>query len=404
MKKNDKMSFKIGSPVKGANFFPRTDVTTEIRNAMRHDHVLLLAPRRTGKTSLLHHIADNSEEHGDAFYINLEKYETPDQWIAAMMACLLSDRRFHSLLSSINKKCEAIVRMAGRIESVGFSELSMKIRESVGKDWRRTAEDFLLRLTKTKRSIIFFLDEFPVLVKHIEKKNGDVESMLRWFRDWRQNHETGQVKFLVTGSIGLSSVVRRLRLEDTVNDFHSVSFPPLSRKEALEFMDRLSLDNGFQLSPSIKENILELLGPPWPYFLQIFLLEIYNWDLREKKPLTVGIVKQIYRERMIAGVKNKFLPHMFGRLREIFSPEEVRLARAILQECSAKKKGLKKTDFQRLHSTIIKDDLLRDEEQLGYVLDVLKHDGYIVQSTGGEQRTRFFSNMLRDYWKRRVAG
>jgi hypothetical protein len=42
-------------------------------------------------------------------------------------------------------------------------------------------------------------------------------------------------------------------------------------------------------------------------------------------------------------------------------------------------------------------------EELDYVLDALKHDGYLLQETGGEQRTRFASNILRDYWLRKTS-
>lgn len=88
---------------------------------------------------------------------------------------------------------------------------------------------------------------------------------------------------------------------------------------------------------------------------------------------------------------------MFKRLGDIFSQQESQLARKILKACAkTEKKGLTLEDLELVHHTLFKDPLLRKEEDLDYVLDVLKHDGYLIQE--GEQFL-FFSNMLRDYWK-----
>jgi len=165
-------------------------------------------------------------------------------------------------------------------------------------------------------------------------------------------------------------------------------------------MDKLSQDNGFRLSSRVKTTILEYLGPPWPYFLQIFLAEIKNRQDRENIKSTPESIKRIYHEHMVFGPKNKYLSHMFGRLREIFPSDELRLGRAVLKECAQKPAGITRSDIQRIHRRIIKDDMLRDEEQMGYVMDVLKHDGYLIQDIYGEQKIRFFFNMLRDYWKK----
>jgi hypothetical protein len=42
-------------------------------------------------------------------------------------------------------------------------------------------------------------------------------------------------------------------------------------------------------------------------------------------------------------------------------------------------------------------------DELECVLDALKHDGYLLQESDGEQRTRFASNILRDYWRRKTS-
>jgi hypothetical protein len=36
-----------------------------------------------------------------------------------------------------------------------------------------------------------------------------------------------------------------------------------------------------------------------------------------------------------------------------------------------------------------------------YVLEVLKHDGYLTEDEAG--RVQFFSHLLRDYWRRKAG-
>jgi len=52
----------IGQAVSGADFFDRPQVIKRIRRAIRNgNQVYLSAPRRVGKTSIMHHLSDNPE-------------------------------------------------------------------------------------------------------------------------------------------------------------------------------------------------------------------------------------------------------------------------------------------------------------------------------------------------------
>ncbi|MCP4688038.1 MAG: glycosyltransferase family 4 protein [Desulfobacterales bacterium] len=403
MQSNPGMKFKIGSPATGSNYFPRPEIEEEIVEALEGDHVSLLSPRRTGKTSLLFHLRDTSAGETTYFFINLEKFRTPHEWVAAMLECLLGNRRFYPLLSSCGKAYKKLIGMVKQVESVKVPGFGAKIREVVGEDWRSAAEKFLRVLEKEERSVVFLLDEFPILVNRIAKEKGDIESMLRWFRDWRQENRDSNVRFLVTGSIGLDNVVRRLGLGDTINDLNTVELLPLTQERALEFMTTLAASNHFELPMETQKKMLSLLGPPWPYFLQIFSSEVRRRRRKSRGPLTDETVEKVYRERLISGHKNKYLPHMFDRLKEILDPLELALARAILMKCAMHPGGLRRDHFLQIHQAVVKGGKPRDVDQLDYVLDILKHDGYLIQSFEGERRTTFFSNMLRDYWKERAS-
>jgi len=72
--------------------------------------------------------------------------------------------------------------------------------------------------------------------------------------------------------------------------------------------------------------------------------------------------------------------------------------------CRAER-GLTHDDFEAIHADLIpipeQRDLQRDE--LDYVLDSLKHDGYLNQDFEEEQRTQFASDILRYFWLRKTS-
>ncbi len=406
MPQTRRMNFKIGSPVTGTNYFPRTDITEELVEAFEEDHILFLAPRRTGKTSILFNLRDNRFGNFDFFFLNLEGFNSPSEWIAAMMELLLKDEVFHSLIKSVSKSIKVVIEQINRIESVKGAGFGLKLRKAVEADWKSTADNLLDKLSKMEHPVVFLLDEFPTYINNLNRNGNDAEGLLRWFRASRQEFENRKnpVKFLLTGSIGLDGIVRRMGVQDAINDFHSIDLPPFTNNQAVAFLSQLGKDNGLNLTKKAHENILELVGSSWPYFLQIFLSEIKKWKARyPHKRMSGDELLRMYQERIVFGPKNKYLPHMFDRLKDILNSKELSLARGILKECAMSGNGLHPSKLPLIHKNTIKDDLLREEGQLSYVLDVLKHDGYITQSTLGYRKIDFFSNMLRDYWRGKIS-
>jgi hypothetical protein len=145
---------------------------------------------------------------------------------------------------------------------------------------------------------------------------------------------------------------------------------------------------------------------PRPHLIQtLILLQLFVSEIQDEaltKPPTPSALDRLYRERLVCGSRNKYCDNMFDRLKNIFSESECRLAREILRTLCGAQRPFSREDLEDLHVRLIPQDahraLLADE--LEYVLDALKHDGYLLQAAGGDQRTGFASHILRDYWRR----
>jgi hypothetical protein len=96
---------------------------------------------------------------------------------------------------------------------------------------------------------------------------------------------------------------------------------------------------------------------------------------------------------------------MFDRLRDMFGDSELRLAREILRTLCRAERPFSRDDLEAIHARLIPLDAQRSlfADELDYVLDALKHDGYLLQSLGDEQRTGFASNILSDFWRRKTS-
>lgn len=396
------MELRIGSPATGANFYERPALIAKLLRTLKRDNVAFLGPRRTGKTSCLTQIHAAPGEFVPVL-INLEKFSTVEEWLGAMQHELrevLGQPK--GRLAAWTEKATALLGRIHKIEVPGAGGFEIAQR-SARLPWRQPADKLLDLLVQADLPLLFLLDEFPTFLKLVAKNRSrdEVEAVLNWFRAARHDLKDRQVRFLVTGSIGLKGVVRNLGLAPSINEFDTHEIPPLTEAEALGLLDALARDNGVPLDARGRRKILQLLGANWPILLQIFISELQ--DAGFTKPPTVRELGAIYRDRLVSGSRNQYCDSMFDRLKDTFSEGERRLAREILKAVCRAPDGLGREQFEGIHQRL-EPALSRTAagmEELDHVLDTLKHDGYLLQAGSG--LTGFGSNILRDFWHRKTA-
>lgn len=399
------MHLKIGPPVSDDNFYPRRAPISRLLRALEQAHVAFLGPRRTGKTSCLRHILAHPPTGYVPILLNLEHYDRAESWLSAMLEGVRQELKKPGPKAPwLLDKGAALLR---RIEELTIMGNGIKIAAPKEKaaSWRPLADEFLSLLQETNPPILFLLDEFPVFLNLAARRHSrdEVETLLNWFRSARQTLVDHAPRFLVTGSIGLKAVVRRLGLSPAINDFDTIEIPPLTETEALKFLETLARDNQVALSAAGRRHILHLLGAPWPILLQLFVSELKEAGLA--KAPTKSDLESLYRERLVAGPRNEYCAGMFTRLKEAFSESECRLAREILKLLCRAPAGLSRDDFEALHARLVPlpEQRALHGDELDYVLETLKHDGYLHQDFDGPQRTRFASHILRDHWQRKTS-
>lgn len=400
------MKLKIGNPATGSDFFPRESVRSRLLRALARDHVAFVGPRRTGKTSILKNIAQTPPPGTAAVFLDLEKFSTVPEWLTALLVptkALITGSETKGWLAGSGKTAKSLLGRIEKLEVLG-NGITLTPGRSNPDAWRPLADEFQKLLHDADLPIYFLLDEFPWYLGHLARKHTaeEVEAVLNWFRSARQDLADSQTRFLVTGSIGLEGLLRRIGLSPTANDFDTIEIPPLTDEEALDFLMQLSKGEEIPLNESAGRRILKLMGANWPILLELFMSELQDMDL--KKSPTMPELKDVYEVRMVRGSRNKYCQEMFNRLSkdELFSPTERRIAFETLKRLTSQT-VVCGSDLESIHSKIVPDASVRSltGEELGFVIDTLRHDGYLLRRSDGQYQ--FASNILRDYWIHRTA-
>lgn len=397
---------KIGSPATGDHYFPRTALRKRLIKALNRDHIAFLGPRRTGKTSILRDLERHPPAGTSAIYLDLQGLRSVPAWIALMLKetqnVLQTPPDKLGWLKEAGKGTTSILK---RIEQISLTGIKLTAGQPAVDLWEPIADEFLTLLREHELPIIFMLDEFPWFLGHVAANHSaaEVDATLNWFRKVRLELAEGPTRFLVTGSIGLTGLLRRLGLSPAANDFDSIDIEPLTDKEALQFLEERADGEGISISLAARRRILNRLGVGWPLLLATFLSEVQD-HATDKGP-TVKEIDHLYEDRMVRGNRNKYCQEMFTRLTklEIFSPSERRLAQEILRDLCRATRAFGKDDFDVIHARLVTDAAHRSllATELDYVLETLRHDGYLVRQRDGLHT--FASHILRDFWRHRTA-
>lgn len=71
------IDFVIGGPATDSDFLFREEFIEDLWDSARKNNILLLAPRRMGKTSIMHQLMEEPREGWLVVYLNVEELESP---------------------------------------------------------------------------------------------------------------------------------------------------------------------------------------------------------------------------------------------------------------------------------------------------------------------------------------
>jgi hypothetical protein len=384
------VKISIGNPVEGDDFFDREQEQVQAWRKLAGSHLLMLAPRRIGKTSLIRRLCATAGDHGFyAVHCSFAKCESEADCIRELFRALHAQQ-------TIGQKAS---QLFSTIKSVKLGPVGIDWAAASPDDWRAAGEELGKALGEGEDNWLVCIDELPVFIVNLLQQGDDgrrrARAFLYWLRDLRQSHYQ-RIKWLLAGSIGLDTLATRLNLSDTINDLEPFPLDAFSEPTATRFLDSLAASYRLPLAEEVRDEIIKRVGWPVPYYLQLMFSQLRDGFEDGGTPPSVASVNQVFEKLLGYSYRNHF-DYWRQRLdEELGKPESIYAAQLLTLLCRDAS-GMEGSTLSQYLSQSISDPEQRSV-MLTYLLEVLCSDGYLIERNG---RYAFRMEWLRMFWQRR---
>jgi len=388
------MNTIIGIPARGADFFARPQITEEIWSTLdAGGNLLLVAPRRVGKSSILFDLLDNSKKGYLIIYEDTEPINDPNEFFKKLFKSI--SEKF-SGIKKYKTKIETFSKdFASRIEEISLKDASVSLGESKI-SYEYELEKLLQGLDLGVEKVIILVDEFAQTVENIIE-DVNKATAINFLESNRRTRLlptlSKKVQFIYAGSIGLENIVSNLDGLKFINDLTPILIPPLTKQEAKSFVNKIIESDGISLKEDAFEYLLKKIEWLIPFYFQIILDECGKIL---KATSTKIITKSIVETAIDNSLKHRlYFENWFTRLRTAFKGDDFSFVKGVLNLASSNPT----TPSSEIFNLAVKYKL---ENSYNNLINTLKHDGYI-NNNDDPKIYRFNSPLLKEWWYRNVA-
>lgn len=389
-----------GIVVTGDKYFPRAKDEKKLwRQIEQGSHILLLAPRRVGKTSLITHIKNNPKSGYAVIYVFVQACDSEQTFYEKLLREIYRSEhvgRFDKIKKTLAEKAKSInFSLALSPSSVDLDMNGKEVKKTI--ITHEMIRDLLFESLKNgSDTVIVAIDEFPDVLERISETNGKegVEHFLSGIRALCQDPEFNEkVQFILTGSIGLDTLAEKLGVTDRINMLSSAYIRPLSGVQALEFIDfymnRYNAD--LKLDAETKNAIITAVGWNMPYYLGLVCGQLSDIADEEERDINSIDVNTAINSLFTQSNTTNFA-HWRDRLNRLDAIER-KYAYQILDLISSTTAVTKGELFNLSQHPDFKETLNHR-----YVINCLLNDGYLYQDEA--EVYEFTSPLLKRWWSR----
>ncbi|KJU82105.1 ATPase domain protein, prokaryote domain protein [Candidatus Magnetobacterium bavaricum] len=395
-----------GNFVCGANYLrTRLYLVDDLRRCVERTSVLIDAPRRFGKTSVVKELERQEKEKEDfhVLFFNLQGTISVHEFYEKCLDELIKLYKVKNMLTKIKDFASAFIDgLSGTIESIETPVFSMNLRERTRdmkpEDLKKLLEPIIQNLNSLDKRTVLIFDEFPDLLLDIKNNAPShenyvktVDNLTAWLRKLRQSSSSeNKYQFVFCGSINIRNVLRSIGLTNRINDLESLKVPPLEKDEPKALVDALLQPKGISVDPDALDFLISKIKGSSVYYGQFIVKALIE---KRQTSFTLTEVTNAYNEMIHSDNNN--LSQFRERLTKYLDP--------IQQDCA--KKVLKTLcngalDEQQLH-TLHASNIIADFDEFHEVVERLIFEGYLLEDATDAGKLRFASPVLKDWWSRR---
>jgi len=383
----------VGQAVRGSDFWNRENELSSIWSAIESgSHILLAAPRRVGKTSIMLKLQDEPKEGYIVIYLDTESADSENEFWQKLFNAILEEEFVNKLTSKAKVLYDKFKNI--KIKKVSTSGVEFGDGEILN---YADAFESLIKDLDIDKKLIIMLDEFAQTVENIIKYENEksAQSLLKTHRQLRQNPKIStKVTFIYAGSIGLESVVSKINATKLINDLNSIKVAPLIASQAQKFIKELCLNVDIKMDDEVTNYLIEKVQWLIPFYIQLLIQELKTISRENSTNIITKEMIEIAIERALEH-KNHF-EHWQSKLKEAFEKNSYLFAKEILNSISE----VTTMSSSEIINIAAKHSIDADEAK--EIVHTLVYDGYI-NNNDDAKTYRFNSPILRLWWNKNVA-
>jgi len=398
---NSKLKRAHGNWVVGDRFWDREeDLALFTRRIDEGAHLLLVAQRRMGKTSVMREAARRLAARYLCVFVDLQKAAgAPDAVVELSLA-------MHEHRPLWNRAKQVFSNILNKVEEVKLRDLGIRLRASLtAGNWAEKADQLLAILAAADKPVLLLLDEVAIAVNRMLKgedftitpeRRAQVDEFMSWLRKSCTKHQ-GKVRVVISGSIGLEPILHQAHLSATINNLEPFELKAWDEATAVGCLEALANEYGVQFEDGVPAEMVRQLGCCIPHHVEMFFTHVYDRCVRRGSMVcSTGDIAEVYQSEMLGTRGHVELTHYEERLKQVLGDEVLPLGLEMLTEAAvtghlgAEALAALQKDYTLAGRTVA--DVQKQ------ILWVLEHEGYLKP---GSQGYVFVSKLLRDWWENR---
>ncbi|HYG47307.1 MAG TPA: hypothetical protein VD846_05120 [Allosphingosinicella sp.] len=360
------------------------------RKLLNGTSVNMPAPRRIGKTWTIGRLAEDLRKDGWVVVeADVEGIKAPEKFARELWKRIEAQSSIaQSFRAHAKQRIAGLLggdwddnplNALGRIDPIEFTETLIESLDSSGK------------------KVAIIIDEISYFfLKLAEGDHEQAHAFAYQLRAFQQRYKN--VRWLITGSIGLSVIARRYGLEGAFVDFDTFTLDPFTPEEARSFMRDSAIQQQFNhlfdASDADFDSMFAELGWLAPYYLRMVANEVRPSVAAVDGSLphaTAADFQAAFDKLLQPGRKSEFAVWREHIDKNLPAPDQS-LARTLLNVLSRDVNG----ETEATLVAAAQADGGAGRRQVQEVLEILANDGLIGKT---RDRYAFSSGLIRRYWR-----
>lgn len=399
--------------MEGRNFFGRELEVMRLTDILANDDILLLGPRRIGKTSIGRAVMQKVRADGwRSVEINVASCIDERAFLEKLDSALRPE------LASLGAKVTstisaALASVASRIKSIKLSVpcaagVGVEIAEGATEEWTKVGCEVLQLIAQVEQRWLIYIDELPIMLFNIMRSDPVTGvQRVRRFLDWFRNDVRGlpgaqSVRWLVSGSIGLDTLVQQHGMADTINSLSHQGLPAFKDEVAVGMLMALAGRYQMAFHEDDARSMVDAIKWSQPYYLQTAFHHLRS--LMVANPgIGAGTLIDAAIETMVQPGSDNDFHHWITRLEQQLDRASAGHAIALLNFAANDPLGVRPEALLNIIEERLPSVLPEDARRIFINLrDILERDAYWwPDEKSGNKRYRFRLEPLRRWWMRR---